>query len=415
MKKILHPWTLVALLGLTLAACGRSETPVAQSEHGAAAAQETPKGPHNGRLLTDGDFVVELAIFEDGVPPEYRAWVTSKGQPVAPDAVQLTVELARLDGEKNLFRFAPQEDFLSGDGVVTEPHSFDVTVQAEFAGKAHRWAYDSYEGRVTIGAESAETAGIGTDTAGPHLIRDLLPLYGTIATNPDAVRDVGARFAGVVKSVSKTVGDSVRAGEVLARVESNDSLQVYAVTAPIGGVITARMTNPGQQAGDTPLFTISDLAQVRAQLSVFPRDLARVRVGQEVRLSTVDGERTTSGTITRIAPAGGSANQALTVWASFDAGDGGWTPGLYVNAAVMVGGAQVPLAVKASGLQAFRDFTVVFARVGETYEVRMLELGRSDGEFVEVLGGLKPGTEYVSENSYLIKADIEKSGASHDH
>ena len=415
MKNRLYPWTLVALLGLTLAACGRSETPAAESEHGPAAAQEAAKGPHNGRLLADGDFVVELAIFEDGVPPEYRAWVTSKGQPVAPDAVQLTVELARLDGEKNLFRFAPQGDFLRGDGVVTEPHSFDVTVQAQFEGKTHRWAYDSYEGRVTIAAESAETAGIGTDTAGPRLIRDVLPLYGTIATNPDAVRDVGARFAGVVKSVSKTVGDSVRAGEVLARVESNDSLQVYAVTAPIGGVITARMTNPGQQAGDTPLFTVSDLSQVWAELAVFPRDLARVRVGQEVRLTTVDGERTARGAITRIAPASGNANQALTVWASFDAGDGGWTPGLYVNAEVMVGGAQVPLAVKASGLQTFRDFTVVFARVGESYEVRMLELGRSDGQYVEVLAGLKPGTEYVSENSYLIKADIEKSGASHDH
>jgi cobalt-zinc-cadmium efflux system membrane fusion protein len=32
-----------------------------------------------------------------------------------------------------------------------------------------------------------------------------------------------------------------------------------------------------------------------------------------------------------------------------------------------------------------------------------------------VLGGLKPGTPYVAKNSYLIKADIEKSGASHDH
>ena len=415
MKKILHPWTLAALLGLMLAGCGRSEMPAEPSEHGAAAAPEVPKGPHNGRLLADGDVVVELAIFEDGVPPEYRAWVSSKGQPVAPDAVQLTVELARLDGEKNLFRFAPQEDFLRGDGVVTEPHSFDVTVQVQFEGKTHRWTYDSYEGRVSIGADSAKAAGIEVETAGPRLIRDVLTLYGQTTINPDAVRDVGARFPGVVRQVGKTVGERVRAGEVLARVESNDSLQVYAVTAPIGGVITARMTNPGQQAGDAPLFTISDLAQVWAELAVFPRDLARIRVGQDVRLTTVDGERTTSGTVTRIAPAAGSANQALTVWASFDAGDGGWTPGLYVNAEVTVGGAQVPLAVKASGLQAFRDFTVVFARVGETYEVRMLELGRSDGQYVEVLGGLKPGTEYVSENSYLIKADIEKSGASHDH
>ena len=55
---------------------------------------------------------------------------------------------------------------------------------------------------------------------------------------------------------------------------------------------------------------------------------------------------------------------------------------------------------------------MVFAQVGETYEVRMLELGAQDD--VEVLGGLEPGQPYA-ENSYLIKADIEKSGASHDH
>jgi cobalt-zinc-cadmium efflux system membrane fusion protein len=45
----------------------------------------------------------------------------------------------------------------------------------------------------------------------------------------------------------------------------------------------------------------------------------------------------------------------------------------------------------------------------------MLELGKRDGEWAEVLGGLKPGTRYVAEQSYLIRADIEKSGASHDH
>jgi cobalt-zinc-cadmium efflux system membrane fusion protein len=75
----------------------------------------------------------------------------------------------------------------------------------------------------------------------------------------------------------------------------------------------------------------------------------------------------------------------------------------------------VSLAVRESGLQSFRDFTVVYARVDDTYEVRMLDLGRRDGEYIEVLGGLEPGTIYVTENSFLVKADIEKSGASHDH
>ena len=80
-----------------------------------------------------------------------------------------------------------------------------------------------------------------------------------------------------------------------------------------------------------------------------------------------------------------------------------------------IGTTPVALAVPLSALQRFRDFDVVFAQVGETYEVRMLTLGRRDARFVEVLEGLAPGTTYVTDNSYLIKADIEKSGASHDH
>ena len=426
MKNALNLWPMAALLvlTLTLSACGEP-APEATHGHGHGhghgpeaahgAAESADKGPHNGRLLRDGDFVVELAIFESGVPPEYRAWVIKAGRALPPDAVDLRVELARLDGQTDQFRFAPHEDFLRGDGVVTEPHSFDVTVLAEYQGEEYRWTYESHEGRVTIAADSAEAAGIVMDIAGPRTIHDVLPLYGRIVTNPDAVRDVGARYAGMVKSVPKTVGDSVKAGETLARVESNDSLQVYSVTAPISGTITARMTHPGEQAGDAALFTISDLSQVWAELSVFPRDLARIDLGQSVRISQVDGAGSVTGKIARIAPSGSSADQALKVWAAFDSAAGGWTPGLYVNAEVRVGGADVPLAVRTTGLQAFRDFTVVFTRVEDTYEVRMLELGRSDGEYVEVLGGLKPGAPYVAENSYLIKADIEKSGASHDH
>jgi len=74
-----------------------------------------------------------------------------------------------------------------------------------------------------------------------------------------------------------------------------------------------------------------------------------------------------------------------------------------------------PIAVRTRALQAFRDFTVVFAKIGQTYEVRMLELGQQGPEWTEVLGGLKPGTQYVVDGSYVVKADIEKSGASHDH
>jgi cobalt-zinc-cadmium efflux system membrane fusion protein len=98
-----------------------------------------------------------------------------------------------------------------------------------------------------------------------------------------------------------------------------------------------------------------------------------------------------------------------------DNAEGKWRPGMTVEGDVLINQKDVPLVVKTSALQSFRDFTVVFAKIGNMYEVRMLELGANDGESVEVQGGLKPNTEYVTENSFLIKADVEKSGASHDH
>ncbi len=409
-----------ALAGMTmllLAGCGGGATePKHQAEtQGAAATEAEPaKGPHNGRMLVDGPFALELAIFESGVPPEYRAWATLDGKPVPPSAVQLTVELHRLGNKVDRFSFKPEGDILRGDGVVKEPHSFAVKVAATHADKTYNWAYDSFEGRSSIAAKIAESAGIKTELAGPARLVETVTLYGQIVANPEKVREVSARFPGPIRSVAKQLGDAVRAGETLATIESNDSLQTYAVKAPIAGVVTQRDANPGEESGSRVLFTITDTSAVLSELSVFPRDRARVQPGAAVTLKLADDETTVTGKIARVDVQAGS-NQAVTARVQIDTRDGRFLPGSFVTGEVAVGRREVPLAVKVAGLQGFRDFTVVYALVDETYEVRMLELGAQHGEWVEVLGGLEPGERYVTENSFLIKADIEKDGASHDH
>jgi cobalt-zinc-cadmium efflux system membrane fusion protein len=95
--------------------------------------------------------------------------------------------------------------------------------------------------------------------------------------------------------------------------------------------------------------------------------------------------------------------------------DGAFLPGTTVKGEIVVNEVQVPLAVRTDAIQRFRDFEVVFAKVGDVYEVRMLDIGRRTPEWTEVLGGIEPGEDYVVTNSFLIRADIEKSGASHDH
>jgi cobalt-zinc-cadmium efflux system membrane fusion protein len=405
--------TPVLAIVLALSACRPDEEVAASGEAHTSTAAQFERGPHRGRMLRDGAFALELQIYEEGVPPEFHVYLFRDGKPIAPDAATVGVELSRLDGEVNQFTFAPTGDFLKGSGVVHEPHSFKVVVTAQHGGASHRWAFESFEGRTTIAAATAAAAGVKSDVSGPAVLKDTLVLNGRLVPNAERVREVTARFPGAIREVSRSVGDTVRAGDRLAVIESNQSLETYAVTAPIGGVIMERHGNAGENAAGEPLFVIADYGALWAELNLFPRDLGRVKPGQKVALKSVDGELSGQGTVMRVAPA--AAGSIYTARVALDNADRRWIPGLFLEGAVQIGEARVPLAVRRSGLQGFRDFTVVFQQVGETYEVRMLELGRQDDTFVEVLSGLKSGVQYVAENSYLIKADIEKSGASHDH
>jgi len=409
------PWLILGFL--LLVGCAGDEPPVDEHdehEEGEEHADEAATGPNGGRLLEDEGFTLELAIYESGVPPEFHAWASLDGTPLPPAEVELTVELARLGGVVDRIDFSPQEELLRGNQVVEEPHSFDVTVTARHAGREYEFTYESHEGRVEIPADVARAAGIGASPAGPGTIREELMLYGAIAADATRVRDVGARFPGVIRSVAVEVGDSVSAGETLATIEANDSLQTYAVTAPIAGTITSRHAAAGETTHEEGLFAITDFGSVWAELDVFARDRPRIVTGLPVTVTAAGGV-TAGGAIAYLAPSGDRATQSIAARVVLDNGDGRWTIGQFVEGRVTIGETPVELVVPLSALQRFRDFDVVFAQVGEAYEVRMLSLGRRDSRAVEVLDGLDPGAVIVTENSYLIKADIEKAGASHDH
>ena len=235
-----------------------------------------------------------------------------------------------------------------------------------------------------------------------------------MVSNPENVSHVTARFDGVIRSVNASIGERVAQGQTLAVVEANDSLTSYSINAPIGGTVIEQHANPGETTAGRTLFTIVDPTSVWAEFALFPSDRPRVEVGAPITAHTVVGDIRIDGEIALLSPVAGN-NQSVTARVRVDNREGLLAAGMYLTGEIEVAQYEVPLAVKRGGLQTFRDFTVVYAQVGEEYEVRMLELGRQDGTWAEVLGGLEAGTSYVTSNSYVIKADIEKAGASHDH
>lgn len=398
---------------LILAACGGPD-PVQKPAEGIAAVAEFERGPHRGRLLRQGDFSLEVTIFETNVPPQYRLYAYQGDNALKPSEVEATVELTRLDGEVNRFTFRPENDYLTGSGTVIEPHSFDVKVDARYGGKAYHWEFASYEGRTTIPSAVASEGGVKVEAAGPAVILDTAQLVGNVVLDANRHAGIKARFPGIVRAVEVRQGQRVRRGQTLVVVEGNESMRAYPVTAPFDSVVLARNTNVGDLADGNTLIELADLSKVWVELHAIGEAASRLAAGQRVHVKSATGDAAADTVINTLLPLA-TRGQSVVVRASIPNPNDRWRPGMAVSADVTVAKREVPLAVRESGLQRFRDFTVVFAQIGETYEVRMLELGVRDGTYVEVLGGIKPGTPYVVEQSFLIKADIEKSGASHDH
>ncbi len=424
-KQLLSALLVLALgAGLTLLAL-KSDKAHSPDEHGHdhdthgghdAPAAEAAKGPHGGRLLRDGDFATEVTIFERGVPPEFRVFLYEKGKPLDASAAKVTIELHRFGGRMDKIGFAKREDYLLGDQEIVEPHSFDVKVMAERGGKTSRWEYVSYEGRTTMTSEAVKNSGIVIETSGPAKITTALKVNGRVVPNEDHMTHVIPRYPGVVKQIRKRLGDAVTKDEVMAVVESNESLQTYEVKSSIGGTVTQKHVTTGEFVKEgEQLYTVADLSTVWVDLNVHRKDFDKLKIGEAVTIFEGEGQTNATGTVSYISPFGAEDTQTMLARVELPNPTGAWRPGLFVTGEIIAEEAEVPVAVKASAIQSFRDWDVVFMQDGGMFEIAILELGRRDSEWVEVLSGLKPNQKYATENSFIIKADILKSGASHDH
>lgn len=198
--------------------------------------------------------------------------------------------------------------------------------------------------------------------------------------------------------------------------EPPDQASRLAIRTPLAGRVIERTATAGETVNaDQSLFVVADLSSVWVDVAVNATDLAAVREGQAVTVRSNDLDREARGRVAFVTAVVGEASRTATARIVVPNPDGQWRPGLFVTALLERESTEAPVVVATEAIQTFRDWQVVFVRYGDWFEARPVELGRSDGKWVEILSGLAAGDEYARENSFVVKAEIGKLGATHDH
>lgn len=275
---------------------------------------------------------------------------------------------------------------------------------------------ESHSEHVDLTPEAIRASGIQVLAAGAGPIRVTLQLPGEIAPNADALAHIVPRFPGIARRIDKRLGDTVRQGEVLAVVESNESLSPYEVRSLLSGSVIERHITLGEFVrDDQDIFVVADLATVWANLIVYPRDLERVRPGQQVILRGVAGTPEAQAEIDYIGPVLGEPARSATARVVLRNPVRVWRPGMFVTAEVVLDQRRVEVAIVAAAVQQLEGRTVVFVHAGGHFEPRDVEIGPGDGEWIEVRSGLEAGERYVAAGAFILKSELLKSKSGHGH
>jgi cobalt-zinc-cadmium efflux system membrane fusion protein len=268
--------------------------------------------------------------------------------------------------------------------------------------------HDADQGLV-LSSEAIRLAGISIETAQLVGLSRTVDLPGEIGFNEDRLVHVTPRYPGIVREVHGRIGASVAAGDLLAVLESNESLTRYEIRAPISGRVIEKHAAVGEFAAeDHDLFLVADLTTVWANCEVYAKDMPHISQGMAVRIRDVGGTRSADARLSYVAPVYDETTRSALARAVLTNDGDLWRPGTFITATVTAGEADGRLAVEQDAVQILDDEEVIFVpgeAAGE-FEIVPVRTGMRANGKVEIVSGLRQGEPYVASGAFELKAKV---------
>ncbi|MDP3940308.1 MAG: efflux RND transporter periplasmic adaptor subunit [Deltaproteobacteria bacterium] len=271
------------------------------------------------------------------------------------------------------------------------------------------------EKAIKLSPEVMREFGIELETAGPGIIEKVVSLPGEVRPNQDRLAHIAPRFAGIAREVRARIGDAVKAGQVLAIIES-ESLSPYPLKTLIDGLVIEKHLTLGEPvSSEQAAFVVADLRDLWVDISVYQKDLPFVRVGSAAEISAGPGLQKTRGKISYVSPIVNEATRTAIARVVLPNPEGTWLPGLFVTARVIAERMEVPVAVPETAIEHIEGKPVVFVQESDGFVAREVELRRRGQGSVEVASGLSAGERYAARGGFTIKAEMSRESFSGDH
>ncbi|MFA6286126.1 MAG: efflux RND transporter periplasmic adaptor subunit [Opitutaceae bacterium] len=268
------------------------------------------------------------------------------------------------------------------------------------------------ENVVTLTKESLAHVTLQTEVVALGSLDLTLKAVGRIGDNLNKTAKVTTTFEGRLTKLNVDLNDRVKAGDVLALVQTPELLgKSLELKAPIDGIIIERNSTPGELIGkDTAIYTISDPTDLWVIAEIKERDIGAVHAGQEAFFTVLayPGEKF-PGKVTLLSNRVEAESRTLETRIEVSNADGRLKPGMFTDVEIATTALKDVLIVSDQALQTLENDKIVFVALSDTtFEKRVITTGMEQHGRMQVLTGLKAGERVVTDGSFILKSELLK-------
>jgi cobalt-zinc-cadmium efflux system membrane fusion protein len=256
-----------------------------------------------------------------------------------------------------------------------------------------RLAQANYD-RTKLLYEKTITAGKNLQTAEHDL--EVAKAAGESSVNGAKATLTAARRHLLILGLSNSTIDSLP--------QKPDLAAVFSLNSPIAGTVIERNATVGASVGtDANLFKIIDLSRVWIDANVFEKDLARVRMGQEVKVNVpaLPGS-TYTGRVILIDSVVDPETRTIKVRTEVANPDSRLKPDMFANVEIVTDLNRSAISIPQTAVLNDGGKTVVFVAEGNGYQKREVHTGIQNGDRLEIVEGLSAGEKVVVKGNYLL-------------